>query len=147
MTNYAHKKMKEFIGYLYISTWWPFCFRSLAASPVSSFTDVTVAMNYDLIAVKSLQGCRLAQILGEVSKFIPECLSTCWCCTATVLSSYGLRGSQTRQYWQIAEQHVPYQGVSLEKTMDGKTWCRGVERESGGNLKQFSHFIFARFPF
>lgn len=47
-------------------------------SPVSSFTDVIAATNYGLVALKSLQSCRLDKNpRGNLQKFMPEPLSAC----------------------------------------------------------------------
>ena len=49
------------------------CSHVLDTSPVFSFTDDTVAMNYGLFSLKSLRGCRLAKNpWGSLQKFMPE---------------------------------------------------------------------------
>lgn len=44
------------------------CFSFLDASPVSSFTDVTVTMNYGLFTLKAYRVADLLKILGDVSR-------------------------------------------------------------------------------
>lgn len=49
------------------------CSHFLDTSPVFSFTDDTVAMNYGLFSLKGLRGCRLAKNpWGSLQKFLPE---------------------------------------------------------------------------